>query len=149
MNRYLSKIHININEYICVFMNECKRPPFYFSSKEFRHFIDRLDLCGLVGLQRKFWSQRRSRRPPSHCSLHTTSTYLKYSSNWPWNEWCWSIFCSSTLFWKLLKMSHLNFLTLAFSTNFCPNKTDLSGNTVWPQALGFQKLAKMENFWHF
>ena len=30
---------------------------------------------------------------------------------------------------------------LAFSTNFCPIKTDLSGNTVWPQASGFQKLA--------
>ena len=46
--------------------------------------------------------------------------------------------------WKLLKMSHLNFIILAFSTNFCPIKTDLSGNTVWPQASGFQKLTKME-----
>ena len=26
---------------------------------------------------------------------------------------------------------------------------DLSGNTVRPQASGFQKLAKMEHFWHF
>ena len=25
----------------------------------------------------------------------------------------------------------------------------LSGNTVWPQALGFQKLVKMDHFWHF
>ena len=24
-----------------------------------------------------------------------------------------------------------------------------SGNTVWPQALGFQKLAKSDHFWHF
>ena len=48
--------------------------------------------------------------------------------------------------WKLLKMSHLNFfLILAFSTNFCPIKTDLSGNTVWPQASGFQKVAKMDH----
>jgi len=38
---------------------------------------------------------------------------------------------------------------LAFSTNFCPFKTDLSGNTVWPQASGFQKLAKMHHFLHF
>ena len=37
---------------------------------------------------------------------------------------------------------------LAFSNNFCPIKTDLSGNTVW-QASGFQKLAKMDHFWHF
>ena len=51
--------------------------------------------------------------------------------------------------WKLLKMSHLNFLILAFSTNFCPIKTDLSGNTVWPQASGFQKSAKMDHVWNF
>ena len=51
--------------------------------------------------------------------------------------------------WKLLKMSHLKFLILAFSTNFCSIKSDLSGNTVWPQALGFQKLAKIDHFWHF
>ena len=38
---------------------------------------------------------------------------------------------------------------LGFSTNFCPIKTVLSGNTVWPQASGFQKLAKMDHFWHF
>ena len=28
-------------------------------------------------------------------------------------------------------------------------KNDLSGITVWLQALGFQKLAKLDNFWHF
>ena len=33
--------------------------------------------------------------------------------------------------WKLLEMSHLSFSILAFSTNFCPIKSDLSGNTVW------------------
>ena len=38
---------------------------------------------------------------------------------------------------------------MAFFTNFCPIKIDLSGNTVWPQASGFQKLAKMNHFWHF
>ena len=48
--------------------------------------------------------------------------------------------------WKLLKMSHLNFGILAFSTNFCPIKTDLSGNTVWPQALVLKKLAKLTIF---
>ena len=41
------------------------------------------------------------------------------------------------------------FLILAFSTNFCPIKTDLTGNTVWPQALGFQKLNKLDHFLHF
>ena len=37
--------------------------------------------------------------------------------------------------WIWLKMSHLN---------FCPIKSDLSGNTVGPQ-----KLTKMDHFWHF
>ena len=46
-------------------------------------------------------------------------------------------------------MSHLNLLILAFSTNFCPNRSDLPGNTVWPQVSDFQKLAKMDLFWHF
>ena len=36
-----------------------------------------------------------------------------------------------------------NLTILAFSTNFCPIKIDLSGNAVWPQGSGFQKLAQM------
>ena len=59
------------------------------------------------------------------------------------------IFQQSHIAWKSQKMSHLNCWILAFSTNFCPIKTDLSGNTVWLQASGFQKLAKMNLFWHF
>ena len=51
--------------------------------------------------------------------------------------------------WKLLQMSQLFFFFLVFSTNFCPIKIDLSGNTAWPLASGFQKLAKMDHFWHF
>ena len=45
---------------------------------------------------------------------------------------------------KYFKKNYLNFWILAVSTNFCPIKTDLSGNTVWPQASVqvFQKLAK-------
>ena len=35
---------------------------------------------------------------------------------------------------------------LVFFTNFCPIDIDLSGNTVWPQASGFQKVAKMDHF---
>ena len=38
---------------------------------------------------------------------------------------------------------------LAFSTNVCTIKTDLSGNTVWPQASDYQKFAKMDHFCHF
>ena len=38
---------------------------------------------------------------------------------------------------------------LAFSINFCTIKIELSGNTVWPQASGFQKLVKIDHFWPF
>ena len=41
-------------------------------------------------------------------------------------------------------MSHFKFLNFGIF-----RQTDLSGNTVWPQATGFQKLAKMDNFWLF
>ena len=54
-----------------------------------------------------------------------------------------------TLFENYSKCRIWMFLILAFFTNFCPIKTDLSGNTVWPQASGFQKLAKMDHFRHF
>ena len=50
---------------------------------------------------------------------------------------------SEHIVWKSTKMAHLNFWILAFSTNLWPIKTDLSGNTVWPQALSFQNLAKL------
>ena len=43
-------------------------------------------------------------------------------------------------------MSHLKLLILVFSTDFCPIKSDLSGNAVWQQVSGFQKLAKMDHF---
>ena len=38
---------------------------------------------------------------------------------------------------------------LAFSTNFCPIKIDLSGNTVWPQASVFFFFSKMEHCLEF
>ena len=41
--------------------------------------------------------------------------------------------------WKVLKMLHLNYSILTFSTY-------LSGNTVLPQASGFQKLDKIDYF---
>ena len=50
---------------------------------------------------------------------------------------------------KITKNVAFKFLNFGISTNFCLIKTDLSGNTVWPQASGFQKLAKMDHFWHF
>ena len=40
-------------------------------------------------------------------------------------------------------MSHFKFWILAFSINFCPNKIDLSDNSVFPPASVFQKLGKL------
>ena len=57
-----------------------------------------------------------------------------------------SYFIQTHSVWKSPIMSHLNFLILAFSTNFYPITTDLSGNTVWPQTSGFKKLTKLTIF---
>ena len=48
--------------------------------------------------------------------------------------------------WKSLKMSHLNFKILAFSTNFCTFKSDLSGNTNWPKVEVFKDSPKLTIF---
>ena len=61
-----------------------------------------------------------------------------------WNSISWSVDPIDT--YSMVFNSHLIFLVLAFSTNFCPIKSDLSGNTVGPQASGFQKLVKMDDF---
>ena len=45
--------------------------------------------------------------------------------------------------WKSPKTSHLN---IGIFNIFCPIKIDLSDNTVWPQASGFQKLPKIGHF---
>ena len=41
------------------------------------------------------------------------------------------------------------FFNLNIFNRFCPIKIELSGNIVSAQASGFQKLAKMDHFWHF
>ena len=60
-----------------------------------------------------------------------------------------SYFTIRTLFKNYSKCRMWVFGNLAFSTNFFPIKTNMSGNTVCPQASGFQKLAKMDHFWYF
>ena len=54
-----------------------------------------------------------------------------------------------TLFENYSKCRIWSFEFWHFPPIFVLFKTDLSGNTVWPQASGFQKLAKMDHFWHF
>ena len=51
-------------------------------------------------------------------------------------------YASRTHCLKITQNVEFKFLNMAISTNFCPIKTDLSGNTVWQQGSGFQKLAK-------
>ena len=47
---------------------------------------------------------------------------------------------------KYFRAKRLKFSILALSTNFCLIEIDLYGNTVWPQASGFQKVAKLTIF---
>ena len=43
-------------------------------------------------------------------------------------------------------MSHLNLSSTVFSTNFYPIKIDMSGNTVWQQAVLFKNSPKLTIF---
>ena len=52
-------------------------------------------------------------------------------------------------FWQVLKNLKLAVKQCYQTGQLLSNKIDLSGNTVWPQASGFQKLAKIDHFWHF
>ena len=47
---------------------------------------------------------------------------------------------------KITQKVTFEVLILAFSTNFCFIKNDLSGSAVWPQASAFEKLAKLTIF---
>ena len=103
---------------------------------------------------RSLW--RWCRKKSKSCSLKMSGaeTYMKYSVTlkiFIHQEFRVAHYKNEEMLPKCLKIRRksLNFGILAFSTNFCPIKTDLSGNTVWPQASGFQKLTKMDYFWHF
>ena len=76
-----------------------------------------------------------------HCSLGMCNFLFYY--------YCVSLTPSNMAHsvWKSPKMSHLNFSILAFSINFCPIKSGLSGNTVWMVASVSQKLVKLDHFW--
>ena len=61
---------------------------------------------------------------------------------------------NSFLFYEASELHHLSHClkitqNVAFPTNFCPIRIDLSGNTVWPQALSAQNLVKMDHFLAF
>ena len=60
-----------------------------------------------------------------------------------------SVFRKTNIPGKLLKMSHLKFSILASSTNFCPFRTDLSGNAIWPQASDFYNFTKLTILMNF
>ena len=50
---------------------------------------------------------------------------------------------------KITQNIALEIFNFGIFYQYCPNQSDLSGNTVWPKALGFQKLAKIEHFFAF
>ena len=84
-------------------------------------------------VSRLAWSWQQWRSPQ-----HTSSCH---------HGWGLTLGPATSLSKNYSKCRILIFEILAFFTNFCPFKTDLSGNTVWPQASDFQKLAKIDLFW--
>ena len=80
-----------------------------------------------------------------------------------WNHqlfyfWIWflilnyHLFVVNTVFENYSKCRIWIFQFLTFSTIFGTIKTDLSGNTVWPQttsSTSYQILAKTDHIWHF
>ena len=48
--------------------------------------------------------------------------------------------------WKITQNVAYKFFNLGISINFCPIKSDLSGNTVWLPSSGCQNLAKLTIF---
>ena len=57
--------------------------------------------------------------------------------------------CQSIFGYQITQNVGFKFLIFGIFHQFLSIRIDLSGNTVWPQALGFQKLAKIDDFWHF
>ena len=89
------------------------------------------------------------------CSRRTKS--MKVKSVLRWHLWSYTYLPSVIktehcidviihIVCKSLKTSHLYFSILAIFSNYCSIKIDLSGNTVWPRASVFQKLAKLTIF---
>ena len=91
------------------------------------------------------------------CKMHLLWVWVLIEKTWNPGSFAFKATCCPFVTLcqclKILKKSHFVnkclLWILAFSTNFCPIKPDLSGISVWPQALGFQKLAKLDRFWHF
>ena len=94
-------------------------------------------------LQSLLSKSSESADPEIHTRMHTLHSVFKLPKS------IFGISAPFTLFENYSKCRIWYFWILAFSTNFCPIRTVLSGNTVWPQASGFQKLAKLTIFWHF
>ena len=69
-------------------------------------------------------------------SLWLFSLFIPLHSHFSFTWWnTWKIWHRGKNVWKSPKMSHLSFPIVAFSTNFCPFKIDLYGNTVWQKVL--------------
>ena len=86
-------------------------------------------------------------RRPSNSNFHENLGLALFEHNW---RNLFGSVCEDSLkrhiVWKSPKNVSFDFWILAFSANFCPTEIDLSGNTVWPQASGFQKLVKLTIF---
>ena len=132
-----------LNETFWVIFKHCKRV----------FFLNECLLCNNCGFY-DTWT--RALRDPKVLHL-----ILKCLNNGQWSE-IWHVLMLCLLFLSPFSFRQVNvqpqclkiikkcrIWILALSTYFCPFKCDLSGNTIWPQTSGFQKLTKMDQFWHF
>ena len=96
------------------------------------------------GWRKESWKHRQMSSFFKDWKMTTVFSKCAYrlpSSLWRIGDICWNkenLFIAT--FSRCLKITQnvtLDFFNLAFSTNFCPIKIDLFGNTFWPQAAGF------------
>ena len=97
----------------------------------------------LLGCPQPYWPLHRRGVASGFSRVKHFCTLLLSLCNWR--------FKISTLSQCLKITQNVAFELINFGIfhQFLSIKTDLSGNTVWPQASGFQKLAKLDHFGHF
>ena len=128
---------VDTSDRLCAVSAAKNRPgnpvkPWWFPNLENRgknHVFESLEACFV---RQVYHSGLKLLKKSHFCKIAILVFFLCKNSN----ETFWIIF--NYCVWKSLKWSHLHFLTLAFSTNFCSIKIYLSGNTVWLQALVFK-----------
>ena len=113
---------------------------FFYETVNVARFARNVEWDFFYGFQTPWWPQGGHRQ----IGIENTTGISKFSEN---------IFRCIAQCLKITQNVSFEFFNFSIFTNFCPIKVNMSGNTVWPQASGFQKLAKwtilafLVNFW--